>query len=117
MRRIYDIADFTVNAELCEALVRLDPAHAVFEGHFPGRPVVPGVCMLQMIASVIERAAGHPVVMTSLANVKYTAIIDPLETPEVRVAVTMKAGESGISASAEIRGNGKSFMKCKGIFA
>ena len=29
--------------------VMLNPQHAIYNGHFPQQPVVPGVCMLQMI--------------------------------------------------------------------
>ena len=37
---------------LIEVLINKD--HAVFEGHFPGNPVVPGVFLIQMIREVIE---------------------------------------------------------------
>ena len=29
--------------------LELNPEHPVYEGHFPGNPVVPGVCQVQMI--------------------------------------------------------------------
>ena len=29
--------------------VRLDASHQVFRGHFPGHPMLPGVCTLQLV--------------------------------------------------------------------
>jgi 3-hydroxyacyl-[acyl-carrier-protein] dehydratase len=39
-----------------EASFLLNPKHAIFAGHFPGQPVVPGVCMLQIIKEGLEQA-------------------------------------------------------------
>lgn len=35
--------------------VMLNPQHAIYSGHFPQQPVVPGVCMLQIIKECIEK--------------------------------------------------------------
>ena len=29
--------------------IELNAAHSIFKGHFPGQPIVPGVCMMQMV--------------------------------------------------------------------
>ena len=29
--------------------IELNPGHVLYQGHFPGQPVVPGVCTLQII--------------------------------------------------------------------
>ena len=34
--------------------VKLNPGHPVYQGHFPGHPVVPGVCLLQLIKECVE---------------------------------------------------------------
>ena len=44
----------------CLATVTIDPNHAVFEGHFPQQPIVPGVCMIEMVQALVK--AMHPMV-------------------------------------------------------
>ena len=34
--------------------ITLNPAHPIFAGHFPGNPITPGVCMLQIIKELTE---------------------------------------------------------------
>ena len=41
-------------------LISINAAHPIFEGHFPGQPVVPGVCMIQMIKEMMESIEGKP---------------------------------------------------------
>jgi 3-hydroxymyristoyl/3-hydroxydecanoyl-(acyl carrier protein) dehydratase len=48
-----------------QATIRLNPDHAIFAGHFPGQPVVPGVCMLQIIKELLVPQA-HAVVDVAL---------------------------------------------------
>ena len=33
--------------------IELNPGHVLYQGHFPGQPVVPGVCTLQIIKARI----------------------------------------------------------------
>ena len=35
-------------------LLELNPDHAIYQGHFPAHPVVPGVCLLQLIKESVE---------------------------------------------------------------
>ena len=48
MQKLFSDIDNYLSAEDRLAFrVRLDAAHPVYAGHFPGNPVLPGVCTLQ----------------------------------------------------------------------
>ena len=62
--------------------VMLNPQHAIYNGHFPQQPVVPGVCMLQMIKECIEKIQQAPLQYKQIASCKFLSVINPNETPE-----------------------------------
>jgi 3-hydroxymyristoyl/3-hydroxydecanoyl-(acyl carrier protein) dehydratase len=61
-----------VGLELC-----VPASHASLPGHFPGRPVVPGVLLLQHVLAAIEQATGERV--RHLTQVKFIAALQPDE--------------------------------------
>jgi 3-hydroxyacyl-[acyl-carrier-protein] dehydratase len=48
-------------------------AHAALPGHFPGRPVVPGVVLLDRVAAAVERWRG-----TRIAGLPQVKFLRPL---------------------------------------
>lgn len=69
------------------AQLRLDPGHAVFRGHFPGRPVLPGVCVLTAAQEVLQQHLAQPLLLRSCSSVKFLHPIDPLLTPALELTV------------------------------
>ncbi len=67
------------------AIVFLNNNHDIFKGHFPGNPVTPGVCMMQIIKELTEEIMGSSLIMTSSSNVKFMAIINPNTHPRLRL--------------------------------
>ncbi|MBF6607540.1 MAG: 3-hydroxyacyl-ACP dehydratase [Flavobacterium sp.] len=65
--------------------ITLNPNHPIFGGHFPGNPVTPGVCMMQIIKELTQEIVGSKLQMTSAANVKFMALINPEQTPKLKL--------------------------------
>ena len=57
--------------------VRLNPGHVIFRGHFPGNPVLPGVCSLMIVRECASRMAGLPLVYAAVKESKFLAAITP----------------------------------------
>ncbi|MES2748200.1 MAG: 3-hydroxyacyl-ACP dehydratase [Bacteroidota bacterium] len=70
--------------------------HEVFKGHFPGNPIMPGVCMMQIIKELTEQIATTTLVMQSLSNVKFMALINPFVTPELQLELNITTTEEGL---------------------
>jgi 3-hydroxyacyl-[acyl-carrier-protein] dehydratase len=59
------------------ANIQIHKEHKIFEGHFPGNPIMPGVCMIQIIKELTEKAVGKSLFLNTSSNVKFMAIINP----------------------------------------
>ncbi len=51
-----------------------------FAGHFPGRPIVPGVVLLDRMLGLIAAGQGRTPVGWSIANAKFLSPVGPGET-------------------------------------
>jgi 3-hydroxyacyl-[acyl-carrier-protein] dehydratase len=66
-----------------KAVILINEEHDIFKGHFPGNPIMPGVCMMQIIKELVEQITESSLFMQSLSNVKFMALINPFQTPEL----------------------------------
>jgi 3-hydroxyacyl-[acyl-carrier-protein] dehydratase len=57
--------------------IEINKDHPIFEGHFPNNPVMPGVCMMQIIKEFTEEIVGSKLFMEKCSNVKFMAVINP----------------------------------------
>ena len=65
--------------------VRIDANHPALPGHFPGRPIVPGVVLLDRVLATAERWLGRPVRPSSLPNAKFTAPLLPGQEAQLQL--------------------------------
>lgn len=83
--------------------VILNPDHLIYKAHFPGQPVTPGVCILQMIQELLSEEIGMPLFINKIKNAKFTSMISPLVDRRISVlfsAVTQEEG--GIKAQGVV---------------
>ena len=69
------------------AKIHLDKDHEIFKGHFPGNPVMPGVCMIQIIKELTEEATGKNLFLAVSSNIKFMAIINPDKNPDLELSI------------------------------
>jgi 3-hydroxyacyl-[acyl-carrier-protein] dehydratase len=73
------IDDWQPGNGLARAILRINWGHPIFEGHFPGRPVVPGACLLQIVKELVSMALGSEVRLTRADQIKFISMIGPDE--------------------------------------
>lgn len=86
---LYSIVTFDKDGQEIKATVKLNAEHEVFKGHFPGNPVMPGVCMIQMIKELIEKAIDKELFLSVASNVKFMAIINPEKNETIQLNLTL----------------------------
>ncbi|MDR2695347.1 MAG: hypothetical protein LBC79_03085 [Deltaproteobacteria bacterium] len=69
-----------------------DAGSAVFAGHFPEHPVLPGVVQVLMAQMTLEDALGGPLSLSAIVQAKFTAPVEPGAVIELRVQQGRSAG-------------------------
>ena len=98
------------------ATISFQKDHPVFAGHFPGNPVVPGVCMIQIIRELLEDALKMKLLIRFGDNVKFLSVINPIETPTVQASIQSVVKEDAIEVQASLFNGQVSYFKFKGSF-
>ncbi|WP_336515408.1 3-hydroxyacyl-ACP dehydratase [Pollutibacter soli] len=91
----YRIKTHTVESEKINAEIIFDKDHAIFKGHFPGQPVVPGVCMLMLVKEIITELHNRSFLFNDIPQMKFLSMINPNQHPEVDVQIQLKKTEEG----------------------
>src|SRR5688572_20330842 len=102
------------DAQSVHTTIALNAAHPIFEGHFPGQPVVPGVCMMQIIQELVSGVTGKNLLIQKAANMKFLNMIDPVQQPQVNIEITYSTVEEGVKATAVIKHEALVFLKFQG---
>jgi len=76
--------------------ILVNEKHEVFKGHFPGNPIMPGVCMIQIIKELTEKITNETLMIQTLANVKFMALINPENNPELRLELDITMTEDNL---------------------
>ena len=75
---------YTIKQILCESssyklsvLIQLNPSHEIFKGHFPGNPILPGVCIVQILKEILMYQLNNKLILSDASSIKYLSFINP----------------------------------------
>lgn len=71
--------------------LRFGADHPALPGHFPGRPIVPGVVLLDSVLGAAERWLAKPLKVKSLQQSKFTQPLMPEQA--AKVSLTLQGDE------------------------
>lgn len=98
-------------------VLELNPDHVIFKGHFPGLPVVPGVCMMQMVHEIVEKISGIPMLLSKAEQMKFLVVVDPRMNKILLVDISYKVMEDGtMNVNANISLDIIACFRFKGMF-
>lgn len=94
LQNFYELKDTTVSEGVHHTQLSINKDHEIYKGHFPGRPVTPGVVLMLLFKEEAERISGKKLQMQRANNVKFMAVCDPT-TDEALIleTETEEAGE------------------------
>jgi len=96
-----------------KAKIAINKKHRILEGHFPGLPVVPGVCMLQIVREIMEVKTGKELKIIAADNMKFLSVINPEQNNEVDAVVNFIEESGKFSINATLFAGTITFFKLK----
>lgn len=111
LNNLYTIQQITETEKIIQASVLLRAGHPIFKGHFPDHPVLPGVCMLEMITEIMGTHLQQQFRITSASMIKYLQMIDPNPDPLIQFEITYEQSLKSIPAQGKIYSGTRVFMK------
>ena len=93
---LYTIVSETANESGHEFELKLNPEHFIYQAHFPGEPITPGVCIMQIAVELFEVALKTPIALNTVKNIKFLRIISPNEVTDVKYSLQKITKEEGL---------------------
>src|ERR1700712_2521832 len=91
------IEKINIDAGRVTASLKIDRHHKIFEGHFPGSPVVPGVCMMQIVKEILENALGKELNLKKADHMKFLSILNPDQADKILLDATYTESREHVS--------------------
>jgi 3-hydroxymyristoyl/3-hydroxydecanoyl-(acyl carrier protein) dehydratase len=76
----------------------------VFAGHFPNRPLLPGVFQLEMARAAAESVLGCPLIVREISKAKFQRPVLPDETVRLELKLSEANGVIQARASFSVQG-------------
>lgn len=63
--------------------IELNASHFIYQAHFPGEPITPGVCIVQIAVELLEEVVGKRLQLAKVKNVKFLSVVTPTQSTAV----------------------------------
>lgn len=115
---LYQIRHITTEGDgMIQVQVELNAGHAIFAGHFPTQPVLPGACMVQMLKEVLQQAQGQRLTLQKGTNIKFISVVRPDANPLLTFSIQAKPAADGLlSVSSTLYAGEVASMKFSGTY-
>lgn len=92
--------------------VELNPDHSIYQSHFPGNPITPGVCIIQIVKELSEEMLNRHLFLKKVNNVKFLNVINPTENSEITFSISISPeGDEAYKISAVVFNENHNFAK------
>lgn len=113
----FNLISLDLDAGNIRAALEINLRHPIFDGHFPGQPVVPGVCMMQMVREVMDAALSGPTRLVRADSVKFLNVIDPVGHNVIYAEINyLTMGDSNLKVQALLNRGPVVYFRMNAIF-
>lgn len=96
--------------------VVLNKDHEIYRAHFPGNPITPGVCIVEILKAIVCEEFDRELMFNQVSNIKFLKVISPIETPRVEYHIKYLQTDLGIKVNVVVQKDENVFTKIVGYF-
>lgn len=75
--QLYNVCNKKLEEDAFVYTIKLNPQHFIYKAHFPGEPITPGVCIVQIAKELLEDMLSEELEVKAIKNVKFISTIIP----------------------------------------
>jgi 3-hydroxyacyl-[acyl-carrier-protein] dehydratase len=91
--------------------IKLSVNHQIFEGHFPNKPITPGVCLMQIVKEILMKKTQKSLLMVESSNIKFLNPVNPYENETVIISINHSTTSTHIVVGVTIYRDTNIFCK------
>lgn len=96
--------------------VLLNKDHEIYKAHFPGNPITPGVCIIEILKAIVCRKYNKDLIFNQVLNIKFLKVINPIEMPEIEYHIKYSQSDLGIKVNVVVKKDQNVYTKISGYF-
>jgi 3-hydroxyacyl-[acyl-carrier-protein] dehydratase len=109
----YTLSNHEATPGTVKATLAIRRNHKIFDGHFPGLPIVPGVCMMQIVRELMEVTTKKTLRIAEADNMKFLSVINPDQNKDVEASLTYTEEPGQWVVNATLFAGAVTFFKLK----
>lgn len=110
-KKLYLIEHKVVNGDNVTYTIRQNKSNEIFKAHFPGNPITPGACLIEIAKELCEHFLDRTLAVKSIKNVKFISLITPIENEFLDFHIATSVDDNSVHAKVQITSDGNLFSK------
>lgn len=95
LNELYSITQTECTDQEYNFRLHLNAEHFIYKAHFPGEPITPGVCIMQIAKELLEIATSSELELDTVKNIKFLNIISPDAVTDITYSISKVSEEQG----------------------
>ena len=102
--------------EKINAFIEFNKEHDIFNGHFPEKPIVPGVAQILIVKEILNKCLDIDLQLLSSRSIKHLSMISPDDTIKINAEISYKKVDNEYKVNALLYKKEQNFLKLRGVY-
>ena len=116
LNNFFTIDELSTTENGLQAIIQFNPEDEIFKGHFPNQPVVPGVCMVQIVKEFMSSVLAAELLFSKGHQLKFLQLVVPANGEAIQVNISWKVEDNSIKTTADFKKEQTAVFKLSGVF-